>query len=635
MVLIRLDQLGHIERQQAQNDRTMIASPNHPQELQRLASLRSYHVLDTPPDPAFDDLTALAAEICGVPISLISLLDEDRQWFKSKHGIDVQQTGRDIAFCGHAICEEQTFVVEDATKDPRFSDNPLVAQAPNVRFYAGALVRDEQGLALGTLCIIDDKPRTLDTEQRRQLERIARQASRQLHMHKMLHEMQVAAHIDDLTGLFNRRGLIAQLNQIKQHDAPARALVFIDLNRFKPINDSLGHEAGDAVLRKVAHRLGRAVHELSTTDSVTNARVARIGGDEFVVAIHGHMTTDWVEQSVLPELTKAITQPISWHDRQLVVSAAFGFVEVDADDHLDIENALRDADIAMYEAKRTGSGYMRFDKQMYDKVKSALDLEDRLRKAIRDEQIHAAFEPIMDLNGGTVLGFEALARWTDPQLGPISPMQFIPIAEQTGLIDDVFKAVANDALKACRMLNDQGEKALWFSVNLSKAQLNDDRLFAQLEQLLKRHSLPAHRLQLEITESLVASCESIIPRLHHLRAMGHVLMLDDFGAGTSSLSCLKNFPVQWIKIDRDLTRAATTSRDYAAVVHAVSDLTRNIGLRLIAEGIEGADTIAMMQSMEVGSGQGWYWSKPISPADLLDWYTSHAKPTRMPKAKAG
>lgn len=613
----------------------MMKAPIHPRESARLASLRAYRVLDTPPDPALDDLTALAAEICNAPISLISLLDAGRQWFKSRCGIDAQETGRDVSFCGHAICADETFVVEDAALDPRFSDNPLVTRAPHIRFYAGVPLRDTEGLPLGTLCIIDDKPRHFDPHQKLQLERLARQASRQLLMHKMLCEMAEAAHADDLTGLLNRRGLLTYLGQLPEHTEHDQSLIFIDLNRFKPINDSLGHEAGDAVLRETGKRLRQVTEQATAAQPTTKGQVARIGGDEFVIAIHGQVAERWIEHTVLPAINQAIATPIPWHGRNLVVSASLGLVHVGVGQPLDVESALRDADIAMYEAKRAGSSYLRFDRHMFQKVSTELDLEVRLREALIQGHIRGVFEPIVDLSTRRVLGFETLARWTDPQLGAIPPLDFIPIAERCGLIDQVFHAVAETSLKACASVTAAERDDLWFSVNLSKAQLNDARLFDQLEALLQRYKLPAKRLQLEITESLVAGGDAIIPRLHRLREMGHPLMLDDFGAGTSSLSCLSEFPVDWVKIDRQLTRAASGDRGYAAVVHAVSDLCHNLGLNLITEGIEQCSELAMLQAMEVTAGQGWYWSKPIEAADLPEWLALHQNNTRTTKALAG
>jgi len=202
----------------------VIHAPQHPQEAARLASLRAHHILDTGSDQAFDDITALAAEICGVPIALVSLLDTDRQWFKSKVGLDIEQTPRDISFCGHAICADGTFIVEDAANDSRFHDNPVVTGGPRIRFYAGAKVHDSAGLPMGTLCIIDDRPRKFGDEQRRQLERLARQASRQLMMHKLLSDMVETARRDELTGLLNRRGLIDFLKPVRVKPAEQQVL---------------------------------------------------------------------------------------------------------------------------------------------------------------------------------------------------------------------------------------------------------------------------------------------------------------------------------------------------------------------------------------------------------------------------
>lgn len=599
-------------------------APNHPQESDRLASLRAHHILDTDPDGAFDDLTALTAEMCDVPIALISLVDESRQWFKSRVGLDTTETPRDISFCGHAICADETLVVEDALEDERFHDNPFVVDGLNLRFYAGAKVVDANGLPLGTLCLIDDKPRRFDAQQQKQLERMASQVSRQLAMHKLLSEISDASHRDELTGLLNRRGLTDTLKQLCVAPDQYQALIYLELDRFKPINDSFGHAAGDQVLKNTAARLELAVHQLLSPQDADQAAIARLASDDFAISICTDRDPRWIEELVIASLNEAIEEPSRWGEEEFVVSATMGLVCTEPGEVMGIEEALSNADIAMCEAKNVGTQFIRFDSSMRERVCQEILIEDRLRKAVEQGHITAVFEPIMDLETGRVLGFESLARWTDPQLGVIPPFHFIPIAERTGLIDRVFDAIARQALATYKQVADQISYNLWFSVNLSKAQLNDDRLFDQLDRIMKETGVEPKHLHLEVTESLVASSNGMIPKLHRLNELGHPLMLDDFGSGTSSLSCLKEYPVQWIKIDRELTSAAPTGRAYSAILHAVSDLSSNLGLSLIAEGVEDEDTISLLQGMEVHAAQGWYWSKPIAREDVADWLLCNA-----------
>lgn len=601
----------------------MIPPIKHAREPARIESLIAHQILDTGPDQVFDDLAQLAAHLCGVPVALISLVDADRQWFKARVGLDVTETNRDISFCGHAINHDTTFVVEDATKDERFRNNPLVTCENGIRFYAGAQVRDEQGLPMGNLCIIDDKPRKLDSEQQHQLEQLANQAGRQLTLHRMLRELSEASQRDELTGLLNRRGLIAHINRVPLQPDQIQSVIYIDLKRFKPINDSHGHAVGDEVLRQIATRLTDAMNQAIVKANGTNACLSRLGGDEFVICLCTKHDQQWIENVFCTKILASFDAPFAHAENQFFVDASLGFAASLPGQRLSPSEAIANADIAMYQAKQANQPVMCFDQAMREQLDREVEIEARLRHAVNNDGITAAFEPILDLHSGKVLGFEVLARWTDPELGRVRPDQFIPIAERTGLIDQVFQAVADNAMSVCKIVTSTVQQDLFFSVNLSKAQLTDDRLFDQLAELTQRHRIDPHRLHLEVTESLVASSDDMIHKLHRLRKLGHPLMLDDFGTGTSSLSCLKAYPVQWIKVDRELTDAADKSRQYAAIIQAVADLASNLGMKLVAEGVEHAETIPLLQAMDVGAAQGWYWSKPLAANQVAHWLAEH------------
>lgn len=601
----------------------MITPPPHPKEQDRLQSLYAHRILDTGPDQSFDDLAQLASQLCGVPIALISLVDKDRQWFKARVGLDLMETNRDISFCGHAICADETLVVEDATKDERFYDNPLVTQADGIRFYAGAKVCDDKSMPMGTLCIIDNKPHQFGAQQQRQLEQLASQAGRQLTLHRMLLELSDASQRDELTGLLNRRGLIAHINKVSLASDQVQSVIYLDMKRFKPINDSYGHATGDEVLQQVASRLEKAMDAAVCTANSTTAQLARLGCDEFVICLCTRHDENWVRDVFADALLQSLVDPFITNEKAFYLGASVGIVTSLPGQRLRASEALSNADIAMYQAKHITPPVMCFDHVMREQLNREIEIEARLRQAVEVGGITAAFEPILDLHTGKVLGFEALARWTDTELGRVRPDQFIPIAERTGLIDKVFQAVATQALTTCKQITATVQRDIFFSVNLSKAQLTDDRLFDQLIALTDAHGVDPSRMHLEVTESLVASSDDMIDKLHRLRKLGHPLMLDDFGSGTSSLSCLKAYPVQWIKVDRELTDAADKSRQYAAIIQSVADLASNLGMQLVAEGVEEADTIPLLQGMEVGAAQGWFWSKPLEPGQVANWLIEH------------
>lgn len=329
----------------------MAAAPLPADELARLATLRKYDVLDTPPEQAFDDAVKLASVICGTPIALVTLIDESRQWFKAKIGLDGTETERDHAFCAHAILEPQhVMVVPDATLDPRFVDNPYVTGDPEVRFYAGAPLVSPSGHAMGTLCVIDSAPRAMADDKRDALAAIARTVSAQLELRRVSHELSVAndhlrtlSFIDPLTGVANRRALDARLNEeiarAARHDAPLALLMF-DIDHFKSYNDEFGHVLGDDVLLCFA--------ELLRMDIRQTDLVARFGGEEFVV--------------LLPETTEEGARMLAERYRARVESTNFPGKKITTSIGLAVwqprfeqpEQFIDAADQALYAAKRAG-----------------------------------------------------------------------------------------------------------------------------------------------------------------------------------------------------------------------------------------------------------------------------------------
>lgn len=627
----------------------MQIAPMPPKEFERLIDLQGHRLLDTNADPAFDDLTRLAAELFETPYSLVSLIDAQRQWFKSSHGLDVRQTSRDVAFCSHTILQDRPLIVPDAREDPRFEDNPLVTGAPDIRFYAGVPLFSTSGNALGALCIVDHKPRQINAEQTRQLQALGRQVQRQIEMHKLLVEAQWGARHDGLTGLLNREGLLHQLGRELDHrrDQPRHqvGVAYLDLNRFKPINDSFGHAVGDRVLRQVARRLRAAVRLTLWRKAGTVGHVARLGGDEFVVVVAGDVNEKLIFETLPRQLEAAVERPMLWEGRRLSVSMSIGSAR--AEELITGEVLLGRADIAMFAAKQigattdkslvtpAGAGYAqilncgtssRFEAGMLDRIREDLQLEQDLREAIASDQITAAYQPIIDLESGRVMGFETLARWTHPQLGPIAPPRFIHLAERAGLINALFDRIAMAALAAFPFLQDRKDEVRYLSLNVSKLQLRDDTLCIRLKQMVAVMEVDPRHVHLEVTETAVASSPQAPDRLIDLRRAGFVLMLDDFGTGTSSLSCLRQFPVDWLKIDRNFTVQAVTQREMAAVVHAIQSLTSNLGLRIVAEGAETHDHIAMLQALSIDAVQGYYYSKPLAMGPMLSWLKRAARP---------
>jgi len=314
--------------------------PDVPQDEEaRLKTLRSLNILDTSSEERFDRLTRMAKRMFNVPIALVSLVDENRQWFKSCIGLSVRETPRDISFCGHAILGKEIFIIPDATKDERFTDNPLVTNEPNIRFYAGCPLRFTDGSRLGTLCIIDQKPRSLSDDDLEALKDLASTVERELAAIQL-------ATLDELTDILNRRGfmMISQhsLNLCVRQKIPA-SLVYLDLDNFKQINDTFGHSEGDNVLNAFADQIRTVCRESDV--------FARLGGDEFVILFIN--ASKKAAEDTIVRLQQSLNEYKQKEHREYDISFSSGIVNFDPDKHNSIEGLLEDGDSLMYEYKKT------------------------------------------------------------------------------------------------------------------------------------------------------------------------------------------------------------------------------------------------------------------------------------------
>jgi diguanylate cyclase (GGDEF)-like protein len=662
----------------------MIVAPLPKNERARIAALRRYDILDTPPEESFDVFPQLIVDVFGVPSAVISFVDSARQWFKARINVDDQETSRDIAFCAHTIICKGPMVVTDASTDPRFHDNPLVTKEGGVRFYAGAPIRTADGLAIGVLCAIDSVPRSLSDSQLATLQRLASLVSDQLELRivnrrlaselaeretaeqhlrstsrelalsnlrfdvalkNMLHglcmfdaemrvvvsnarfaeiyaltpdevkrgtpvrEIQAAcmdrgtfagvwsesrlgepskgeaeveelqdgrvvsvrrqpvadggwmtthediterhrsdlkmaymARHDLLTGLLNRAAFYEKIQEagarLRRWDE-AFSVILLDLDRFKQVNDSLGHPAGDTLLREVAQRLKACVRETDV--------LARLGGDEFaIVQVRaGDQRNEAV--ALAGRVISCFAEPFEIERQDLTIGTSIG-VALAPNHGFDPDELIKNADLALYQAKAAGRNDVSiFDLSMKDCVNTRQRLEIDLRQAILNEQLELYYQPQIHVASGKVLGAEALLRWHHPERGFVPPIEFIPLAEETGLIERIGEWVL---LKACV------EARRWpaevkVAVNLSPVQFRRGGLLDTILYALVESGLPPERLEVEITENVLLESETAnLEIIKKLRNLGVSIALDDFGSGYSSLSYLTMFPFDKIKIDK-------------------------------------------------------------------------------------
>lgn len=416
------------------------------------------------------------------------------------------------------------------------------------------------------------------------------------------------ARLDPLTGLPNRLLLRERLEEALarlQRSGEPCALLLVDLDRFKPVNDTLGHPVGDALLMKVADRLRSAVRATDT--------IARIGGDEFVV-LQAAVENIGDAEVLARRLVDLIGRTYMVEGQLLTIGASIGIALAPADG-TDANRLLKNADLALYRAKTDGRGtFSFFEPEMDARMQARRQLELDMRQALARRQFELHYQPQLNLENNSLTGCEALLRWRHPERGMVSPVDFIPLAEEIGLIVPIGEWVIR---QACR------EAAGWpqplsIAVNVSPAQFKSERLVETIVQALASSGLPPTRLEVEITEGvLLQENDRTLRTLHRLRELGVRVSMDDFGTGYSSLSYLRSFPFDKIKIDRSFVKDLATKPDGAAVIRAIAGLGKSLGMTTVAEGVETDDQMARIRAEGCTDVQGYLVSKPVPAAELL------------------
>ena len=422
------------------------------------------------------------------------------------------------------------------------------------------------------------------------------------------------AHHDPLTSLPNLLLFRDRFNQAiikcKRLDK-GLALLFVDLDNFKEVNDSLGHSIGDRLLQVVADRLSTSVRSEDT--------VARLGGDEFIIII-SDLNDAADAKRLAQKLLNSLKAPIKVNGYELNVTASIGISSYPNDGEI-AEVLLRNADAAMYHAKESGRNTFEFyTAQLTEKAFDRVRTESALRKAIEQNQFIVYYQPQVDLASGRIIGSEALVRWQHPEYGVIPPIRFLPIAEETGQIVDIGKIVLRESCKQLVRLAEAGYPEFRMAVNLSTKQMGRGLIVNVVKEILQETGCNAKNLELEITEStLVQSPEDTTAELNTLRALGISIAIDDFGTGYSSLSYLKRFPISKLKIDRSFVSEIPLNADDCAISKAIIALGKALGLVVIAEGVEEKEQADFLIQQGCEEAQGYYYSKPLSDSDLMQF----------------
>ncbi|TFV79466.1 bifunctional diguanylate cyclase/phosphodiesterase [Blastococcus sp. CT_GayMR19] len=505
------------------------------------------------------------------------------------------------------------------TRGTRDADERRWLDAQVAREAVAVPLRGGTGI-LGVLVVTDrlGDVRTYAEDDVRLLETVAHHTSVALQNGKLMDQLRHDALHDALTGLPNRaalqRQMAAALEEVADGRSPGAAVMILDLDRFKEVNDTLGHQHGDLLLVEVGTRLRTAVGPAGF--------VARLGGDEFAILLSGIDDEDRAVR-VGRRLLRSLEQPVPLDGLEVEVGGSLGLAMAPAH-ATDPAGLLKRADMAMYDAKASTGGLRLYEPDADSDNPRRLMLVSELRTALSHGRIEVHVQPQGRLATGETVGVEALVRWNHAELGFIPPDEFIPVAERSGLIGLVTTRVLDLSLAAVADWRRQGVD-LGVAVNLSTRSLLDADLVDEVSRLLRRHGVPASRLTLEVTEgSVMADPARAIALLHQLRALGVRLSVDDFGTGYSSLSYLKSLPVDEVKIDRSFVTNLSGQNEDVAIVRAIVDLGRHLGLEVVAEGIEDQPTWDLLSSMGCDLGQGWHHGRPMPTAEFVPWLRAHA-----------
>lgn len=584
-------------------------TPSHtPDELLRLEELSRYSVVIEHPEEAYDELARLAVQFTGTALGGVSLVDDAHVWLKGRVGVDFNCIAREGAFCSWAVESNQdVFVVPDTIDDQRFVHNPLVAQAPHIRYYAAALLTGHRGYPIGTLWVMDTRPRQPSEDDLQAMQALAGQAMRYLEL----------TYRNPHTRLPNRSTFVGQLQKVlneRSADAPGKPAVvvgFIHLHNLHLINSAYGREVGEQVLLMLAERLrdwAGAGHLLG-----------HIEGDSFAFALLQHQTAF---EARLDDLLSLLGTPLPVERALIRLNCSVGVSRFPEAGH----NASSLLDQAAAAATLTHSmgapAIKTFDAGHWEHTLLTLNLQ------VGHLVVH--YQPQVDIVGGDVIGFEALARMDHPQLGLVFPERFVGLAERDGLIDQIDLQVLDIVCRDLRRWLDAGLPVLPVGVNLSRHTLLLATTVERLRAVLARHGVPARLIEIEVTESGLADSSATIPqRVEALHALGLKVAVDDFGNGVSNLAALRSLRFHRLKADRLYVHGASSNVHVGGLLRFIHNIAELFEVQLLCEGLEDETDLHWAAQLGCRYFQGWYFCAALpaeAATDLLQ---------RLPAFRAG
>ncbi|HEY5364151.1 MAG TPA: EAL domain-containing protein [Aestuariivirga sp.] len=522
--------------------------------------------------------------------------------------IDGTQIGPNVGSCGTAAFLQKPVIVSDIQTDPLWENYKGLAQQHNLRSCWSTPILSHDGGVLGTLALYSATVREPTTTDMRLINVSTRIAGIALQRKLDEDRIQFLATHDALTHLPNRgllKDRLAQAISHAQRNDCCVSVIFIDLDKFKEINDSLGHNAGDELLKTVAKRMVACVRTVDT--------VVRLGGDEFVIVLSDQPKNIDATVEVLHRIRSSIAESICLEGHEFSVTSSIGLATYPTDG-IDADSLLANADAAMYRAKATGRDNFQFyTPELNVSVHSKFLMQEELREAVNRSELVLDYQPEVDMRSGKIFAVEALVRWNHPKLGMIPPADFIPLAEETGIIVAIGDWVLHTACKQNKAWQDAGLPPINICVNVSARQFKEKNWVSRVSHALAASGLEAKHLELEITESLIMQdADQAVSMMVEIQKLGVQIAIDDFGTGYSSLSALKNFPVARLKIDKSFVAEIANNEKDKSVASAVIMLGQKLNMRVIAEGVETDEQINFLRDNNCDEMQGYHFSRPVS-----------------------
>jgi EAL domain-containing protein (putative c-di-GMP-specific phosphodiesterase class I) len=579
-------------------------------EEARLNALRNLGLLDTPPSESFDRITRMASRLLNAPVSTISLTDRDRQWFKARFGTELAEIPRAQAPCSYAIRSNEIFIVPDMLDDERFDTSPLATAG--IRFYAGAPLITRSGYGLGTLAVIDVKPRQLNDDEQLLLRDLAGMVMTQIEVQNSI------GRVDPTSGHANEYQLLEDLEDLAIHSpGETRTGLLIELVASKLVEQGmrvLGASYVEDLVRNSIELIRCAMDE--------HSRLYHVGPTRCVILCDAAAGRGW--HDIAADLAESLRQPIQCGGIPALPNPVIGIHEFRTDE-VAPRDVLRRLFSATNDARETGKVIASYN-VLHDQAHArSFQLLHDIREALaQPDELSLVYQPRLDFVSGRCIGAEALLRWQHPRFGNVPPGEFIPLVEQTALARPVTEWVLNAAI---------GQTARWrragyrqkISINVSALNLEEEDFADRLGTLLAQHDVPPAAIELEFTESALARDNArVVSQLNALKRTGIDIAIDDFGTGYSSLSYLQQIPANILKIDRSFVRSLTTSEHDQKLVRAMIAMAHDLGYRVVAEGIETKDAYDLLASWKCDEAQGYYIARPLLLPDMQGWLSKPA-----------